>query len=241
MMCTGTLVEDSASTTSSRWVLTAAHCGSSPKDLTARFFVSCGEDQYENLIPVSEVHRHPEFQFGDRNNDIALMELEDEIKQNSISHVYSFNQIESLVKEAQAYHHFQVKTIDNGVTGGFGRPRFVKEYTFDRQDTPLIRCAAVGMGYDEDKNFGHLQSQGLGLVFFLDLGMHHLLLSLNDIAHGVHFQPGDSGGPLFCQLEGDSESFVLGVNSHSMENQKYSFATPTFRYRDWIREVQSRL
>lgn len=230
MMCTGTLV-------ASKWILTAAHCGGGPKDKDSTFFVSCEGDHHQKLVPVKEVHRHPGFEFGNRSHDVALFELAAEIDQEQMSFVPSQEEVERFVKDARKHHRFQVRTRDGGVSGAFGRSRFFKEYSLEGEEDPVVHCAAVGMGMDENDKYGHLQSQGLNLIYFLDLGLNYVLLPYNEGAHGFYFRPGDSGGPLLCQFKGSTETFVLGVHSHSMEETKLSFSTPVFRYFEWIREV----
>lgn len=237
-MCTGTLVKDPDSSRFSRWVLTAAHCGSHPKDLDASFFVSCEGSFHQVMVPVKRVHRPFIFAFGDRDNDLALFELEKEMPQEEVSRIHSSMELEDLVTRAREYHRFEVQLIDSGVTGTFGKSRFSKEYHFINEADPFVECAVVGMGKNEKGRFGHLQHQGLSPAYFLDLDLNHLFLSYSKADHGFLLQPGDSGGPLLCQLKGSSQPFVLGVHSHSMEEASYSFSTPSHRYMTWIREVQ---
>lgn len=238
MMCTGTLIQDLTPGGSSRWVLTAAHCGAHPKDSEASFFVSCEGDFHQARVPVRQVHRHPDFEFDGRSHDMALFELVHEMPRTRGALVPAPYELEEVIARAQDHHHFEVKLVDYGVTGSFGRSRFMKEYRLVNEESPMVECAVIGMGKDETGMYGHLQSQGLSLVYFLDLNLNHLLFPYNKTSHGLLFQSGDSGGPLLCQRKGRLETLVLGVNSHSMEEVRFSFSTPSHLYWEWIRDVQ---
>lgn len=238
MMCTGTLIQDPyASSASSRWILTAAHCGSHPDDRDSEFFVSCDGVTVGLPTRVSRVHRHPDFRYGDFGSDIALLEVETAFEAEELPEVYFPEDINALLSSAQSFHQFEVEVIDSGVSGAFGQSRFRRDYSFIHADQPMVRCSAFGYGKDKNNEYGHLQSQGLSITYFLDLQPTHVFLSLTWASHGVQINSGDSGGPILCHTDSGSR-FVLGVHSHSME-AGLSFSSPAFTYASWIESVQS--
>lgn len=216
-----------------KWVLTAAHCNAgflgSLDVVTGLHDIHEAADHPNNdeasrsngrvqTLHSKRVHIHPQFSRIQLTNDIALIELEDEVK---------FNENVQPVCLPPKSHSYRDGTPAFVSGWGYTKYRGTLPNTLHIVGVPLINKSKCQQMYDKARIMRRISDN---------------VICAGYEEGGKDSCEGDSGGPLMLRLPGQQSWTLIGLVSNGVrcaEPNLPGIYTRVSRYMDWIEQVIS--